>query len=86
MRLNLTRDPFVISQSLDGRNAQVAGGTDYFGVPVFLLFLFKFYGDRGKRKIETRCQSCVCPLAPFLRFLTLHLGKAELLLEGFMFM
>lgn len=85
MRLNLTRDPFVIHQSLDGRNAQVAGGTDYFGVPVFLLFLFKFYGDRGT-EIETRCQFCACLLALFLKFLTLHLGEAELLLGEFMFM
>lgn len=85
MRLNPTRDPFVVNQSLDGRNAQVAGGTDYFGVPVFLLFLFKFYGDRSV-KIETRCRSCACLLALSLRFLTLHPGEAELLLGEFMFM
>lgn len=40
MRLNLTRDPHVTTQSKCGRNAQVAGGTDYFGVPVFPFILF----------------------------------------------
>ncbi len=42
MRLNLTRDPHMAIQLGCGRNAQVADGTDYFGVPVFLLFYFKF--------------------------------------------
>ncbi len=42
MRLNLTRDPHVATQLECGRNAQVAGGTDYFGVPVFPLFYFEF--------------------------------------------
>lgn len=40
MRLNPTRDPCMAIQSEYGRNAQVADGTDYFGVPVFLLFYF----------------------------------------------
>lgn len=48
MRLIPTHDPVRTIQCVAGRNAQVVGGTDYFGCPVFPLFLpLKFYGDNS---------------------------------------